>query len=83
MAVDPILYPHQCRMGRAAARMTRQKLAEMSGVSGRTICAFESPTPRAITKVNRAALRRALETTGVRFTGFGIDLLGLEKRNAG
>lgn len=75
--VDAVLYAHQCRMARAAARLTRAELATKSRVSIRTICAFEAPDPRNITRANAMALRRALEETGVQFTGFGVDLSNL------
>lgn len=74
---DVVLYPHQSRMARAAARVTREQLAAKSCVSVRTICAFEAPDPRNITRANALALRHALEETGVRFTDFGVDLSNL------
>jgi transcriptional regulator with XRE-family HTH domain len=61
-------------MGRAAARMSRKQLAAASGVSERTITAFEHHTSRSITRANNVALRRALEAANVGFTGFGIEV---------
>lgn len=68
------IWPHQCRMGRAAARMSRKQLAAASGVSERTITAFEHHTSRSITRANNVALRRALEAANVGFLGFGIKV---------
>ena len=68
------IYSHQCRMGRAAARMTRKQLAVASGVSERTITAFEHHNSRQITRANNVALRRALEAANVGFTGYGIEV---------
>lgn len=67
-----VIYPHQVRMARAVLRMSQHALAAASGVSQRTISSFESANPKKTTRVNRAALRDALEKRGARFTGFGI-----------
>jgi transcriptional regulator with XRE-family HTH domain len=69
----PIL-PHQCRMARGAARLSRRELAKMSGVSERTIANFEGCGPHKITTPNAAAVRSALEAMHVRFTDVGVDL---------
>lgn len=79
---DYVLAPYQCRAARAAAGWSRDVLAEKSGVSVRTILSFEKPPERDITKPNRMALRQALETTGIRFTDFGIDLSNLPSHRA-
>jgi DNA-binding XRE family transcriptional regulator len=59
--------PSQCRAARALIDITQGRLAELSGVSKRTIAHFEagerSPIP-----ANLAALRQALEGSGVEFT---------------
>jgi transcriptional regulator with XRE-family HTH domain len=58
--------PGQCRAARALLDITRDELAELSGVSTRALAYFEEgervPVPQ-----NMAAIRRALEAAGVDF----------------
>ena len=59
--------PAQCRAARALLDITQDRLAELSGVSKRTIAHFEggqrTPIP-----ANFAAIQRAFEGAGVEFT---------------
>ena len=54
--------------------MSRKQLAAASGVSERTIGAFEHHNSRHITRANNVALRQALEAANVGFTSFGIEV---------
>ena len=65
--------PAQCRAARALANLTQEQLARRSEVSKRTIAHFEAdqrqPVPATL-----AAIKRAFETAGVRFTERGVEL---------
>lgn len=71
--------PAQCRAARALVDITQDRLAELSGVSKRTIAHFEagqrSPIP-----ANLTALQRALEEAGVEFTNGGEPGVKLKKQ---
>jgi transcriptional regulator with XRE-family HTH domain len=60
------LTPAQCRAGRALVKLTQADLANAAQVATKTIADFElevrTPYPRTL-----AALRQALEATGVEF----------------
>jgi transcriptional regulator with XRE-family HTH domain len=72
--------PAQCRAARALVDITQDRLAELSGVSKRTIAHFEagqrSPIP-----ANLAALQKALEGTGVEFTNGGEPGVKLRRQS--
>ncbi|MCR9070111.1 MAG: hypothetical protein NXI18_00175 [Alphaproteobacteria bacterium] len=61
-----MINPRQCRAGRALLGITQQKLAELAGVSKRTVIEFEGairvPQPN-----TTASLRIALEAEGIEF----------------
>ena len=65
--------PAQCRAARALLDLKQDDLARLSEVSKRTIANFEADQmePRPATL---AAIRRALEASGVRFTERGVEL---------
>ena len=60
--------PDQCRMARAALRISTQQLAEMSGVNATTVNNFEKGKDSYSSTVQK--LKNALESTGkIRFEG--------------
>ncbi len=61
------LGPEQCRMARAALRMTVDELAERAGVSHSAISRLENDHPCAPANDALARLRTALEARGVVF----------------
>ncbi|HWD28821.1 MAG TPA: helix-turn-helix transcriptional regulator [Rhizomicrobium sp.] len=61
------ILPAQCRAARALIDLSQKELAELAGVSWRTILSFESEQRQPI-RATMAALQRALETAGVEFT---------------
>jgi transcriptional regulator with XRE-family HTH domain len=71
-----LMTPAQCRMARAALRLSRAALAQAAGVSVATLADFEnekrSPYHRTIRDVVTA-----LKAAGVVFTNEGIRLKGL------
>ena len=62
--------PAQSRAARGLVAMTQASLAKTSGVSLRTIAHFESAERKPI-PANLAAIRTALESSGVAFTNGG------------
>ena len=62
---DRPLVPEQCRMARAALRMTVDELAERAGVSHATISRLENDHPCAPAGDALARVRTALEARGV------------------
>ncbi|WP_051014017.1 helix-turn-helix transcriptional regulator [Pararhodospirillum photometricum] len=64
----------QCRAARAMVEWSRDQLAEAAAVSKRTIVDFERGA-RAPQRSTLAAIQRALEDAGVRFTEAGVELL--------
>jgi transcriptional regulator with XRE-family HTH domain len=65
--------PDQCRAARGLFAMSRQELANASGVSLRTITSFEDTTDRVPTAANLAAIRSALQRLGVVFNHAGVE----------
>ena len=65
--------PDQCRAARGFFAMSRQELANASGVSLRTITSFEDATDRVPTAANLAAIRTALQRLGVVFNHAGVE----------
>lgn len=65
--------PEQSRAARGLFAMTRQELANASGVSVRTITSFEDSSDRLPIAANLAAIRKALERLGVLFTEAGVE----------
>src|ERR1700681_3186496 len=65
--------PDQCRAARGLFAMSRQELANASGVSVRTITNFEdAKTDRVPTAANLVAIRNALQRLGVVFNRAGV-----------
>jgi transcriptional regulator with XRE-family HTH domain len=85
--------PNQCRAARGLFAMSRQELANASGVSLRTISSFEDASNRLPTAANVAAIQTALQRLGVVFQDGGVEwfpafsetqtsvILALEGRN--
>jgi DNA-binding XRE family transcriptional regulator len=67
------LSPDQCRAARGLFAMSRQELANASGVSLRTITSFEDTTDRVPTAANLAAIQSALQCLGVVFNHAGVE----------
>ena len=67
------LQPAQCRAARGLLDISQLRLAELAGVSVRTIAYFETGE-RMSTPETRAALRAALEAAGVQFLKDGVKL---------
>ena len=65
--------PDQCRAARSLFAMSRQELANASGVSLRTITSFEDTTDRVPTSANLAAIQTALQRLGVVFNHAGVE----------
>lgn len=65
--------PAQCRAGRALIGWSQDDLAKQAGVSKGTIAGFETERTAPI-GLTIAAIRRALEIGGVRFTEKGVSL---------
>lgn len=61
-----MLTPSQCRMARAALRLTVRELAARSGMTPATISRFETETTRGYADT-ATKLRNALEAAGVEF----------------
>ena len=70
---DPLFTPEMCRAGRALLGITQAELARQSHVSRLTIAYFERGERRPI-PANLAAIRSALETSGVAFVPGGAVL---------
>ena len=68
----------QIRSGRAALRLSAEQLAELSGVSARTIKRMEAENgvPRS-TKANLVTIRSILEAAGIEFIGTPDDAPGI------
>lgn len=66
---------HQCQAARGFFAMSRQELANASGVSVRTITSFEDVGDRVPTPANLAAIMLALQRLGVVFKGAGVGWL--------
>lgn len=60
-----MITPAQCRMGRAAVRLTVDDLAKAAAVGRSTVIRFERGDE--VLPAIKAAIRGALEKTGVRF----------------
>lgn len=73
MQFADMITPSQCRAARALIGMTQPQLAAASAVSLRTISHFEKEQRNPI-PANMAALQRALEVAGVRFTETGVEM---------
>lgn len=71
----PVLTPAQCRMARAALRMSTHGLAAASAISYKTIARLEGGGR--VSDKTRMTLRTALERAGVRFSIRG-DWSGVE-----
>jgi hypothetical protein len=68
--------PNQCRAARGLFAMSRQELANASGVSLRTISSFEDVSDRLPTAANLASIQAALQRLGVVFEdGGGVQWL--------
>ena len=65
--------PNQCRAARGLFAMSRQELANASGVSLRTISSFEDASDRLPTAANLAAIQTALQRLGVVFQDGGVE----------
>jgi transcriptional regulator with XRE-family HTH domain len=65
--------PNQCRAARGLFAMSRQELANASGVSLRTISSFEDVSDRVPTVANLAAIQTALQRLGVVFQDAGVE----------
>lgn len=65
--------PNQCRAARGLFAMSRQELANASGVSLRTISSFEDASERLPTAANLSAIQAALQHLGVVFEDGGIQ----------
>jgi transcriptional regulator with XRE-family HTH domain len=68
-----VLSPNQCRAARGLFAMSRQELANASGVSLRTISSFEDVSDRLPTAANLAAIQTALQRLGVVFQDGGVE----------
>ena len=82
-----MLIPEQIRAARAALGWSASELAKESGLSLRTIQTLEnSDNSKNLRKSSLLALRFALESAGIEFTGTPEDLPGvrmnLAKKNA-
>jgi transcriptional regulator with XRE-family HTH domain len=68
-----MMTPTQCKMARVALDWTLQDLANAAQVGLATVNRFEmqQAVPR---RATLAAIRRALEAAGVRFTEHGVEL---------
>jgi transcriptional regulator with XRE-family HTH domain len=64
--------PNQCRAARGLFAMSRQELANASGVSLRTISSFEDTSDRLPTGANLAAIQTALQRLGALFQDGGV-----------
>lgn len=69
-----MITPAKCRAARALIDWSQAKLASESNLSSGTIKDYEAGR-RTPTLNNLAAIQRALETVGVRFTERGVELL--------
>ena len=69
-----MISPQQCKGARAMLDMSRADLAAAAGIAERTLVDFErgARTPHSN---NLAAIQRALEDAGVRFTEHGVELI--------
>jgi transcriptional regulator with XRE-family HTH domain len=64
---------NQCRAARGLFAMSRQELANASGVSLRTISSFEDASDRLPTAANLAAIQTALQRLGAVFHDGGVE----------
>ena len=62
--------PAQCRAARALIEMSQADLAEVAGVSSRTVLDFEAGKRKPI-KATLTVIQQALESAGVEFTNGG------------
>lgn len=65
-----MLNPRQCRAGRALLGLTQQELADLAGVSKRTVIEFEGAL-RVPQPATTASLKTALEGAGIEFLSGG------------
>ena len=72
----------QCRAARAGLEWSREDLAEMAGLSDRTITDFERGA-REPHDNNKRAIRVAFEAAGVRFTKEGCICLPEDEKAEG
>ncbi len=72
----------QCRAARAGLEWSREDLAEMAGLSDRTITDFERGA-RDPHDNNKRAIRTAFEAAGVRFTEDGCICLPEDEQAEG
>jgi transcriptional regulator with XRE-family HTH domain len=72
----------QCRAARAGLEWSREDLAEMAGLSDRTITDFERGA-REPHDNNKRAIRAAFEAAGVRFTEDGCICLPEDEKAEG
>ncbi len=72
----------QCRAARAGLEWSREDLAEMAGLSDRTITDFERGA-REPHDNNKRAIRAAFEAAGVRFTKDGCICLPEDEKAEG
>jgi DNA-binding XRE family transcriptional regulator len=63
---EPLLYPEQCRMARAALHWTVQHLAQKAGLAENTVVAFEAG--RSVRESSVYRIKDACEKAGVGFT---------------
>lgn len=66
-----MMNPAQCRMARAALRLTTQQLADMASVGLNTVNRFEQGQPPRQSSVD--AMQTCLEAAGVIFLADGED----------
>jgi DNA-binding transcriptional regulator YiaG len=71
------MIPEQCRAARGWLSLSQDELATLAGVSLSTIRDFETGRRKPITN-NLDAMKRALETRGIRFLASGIEFTGID-----
>jgi transcriptional regulator with XRE-family HTH domain len=69
---QPSLSAAQARMARAALQLTMREVAERAGTSANTLCKLEAGRHKRLPPEIAAAIRRAYEESGVRFSAHGI-----------
>ena len=70
MSVEKAISSAQCRAGRALVKLTQAGLAEAASISKSVVVDFENDH-RTPNRNNLAAIRRALEDSGVEFINGG------------